>query len=215
MGFSFLPGIIRFMNWLRIQRICGGVLLLLCLGLAAWGFWPLQSAARSSPLYGKRVAVLSAPANGRCGDTVVIRLAIKEDETTAPAAGFWDKTSDPVEIEKSGWALIKARPEIAGQAIVPAGEMLEPLLPQHSLQFTWTLRPEKAGDVAGVIWLHMVSPAPPGPDGADTGSSNSLLLSMQPLDIQTVCPLGMQGVTARWLGVVGALIGLALIILHQ
>jgi hypothetical protein len=48
----------------------------------------------------------------------------------------------------------------------------------------------------------------------ETGNSKSLLLSMLPVEIQVTCLPGMQGLTARWMGIAGALMGLALMVLH-
>ena len=182
----------------------GVFVLLVSLAVLAWGVWPVGRSARQATLRMPGGAAQDAhkieltwPAWLRAGDPGVIRLVL-ESGGKPPDAG--SETN----------RLVESRLEAVGLMAVPVGEILEPLLPDRQAIFYWSVLPEHGGDLEIVIWVSLRSqPAESSKSGSQV-IQQSQLLTAQKIPIRTKELFGMEGRTARLLGGIGLVFGLAL-----
>jgi hypothetical protein len=187
-----------------IPGLMGIAMVLLSLAALAWGFWPVRRTSRQATLrvpggtaQDAHQIRLSWPAWMRLGDSGVIRLVL-ESVDNPPDAGSQTNR------------LVESRLEASGLKAIPAGEILEPLLPGRQAVFYWSVLPEHDGENNVVIWVSMRPP----PGESDKSGSQALqpgqLLTAQKISIRVVDLFGLDGGMVRLLGGIGMVFGFAL-----
>lgn len=156
----------------------------------------------------QRLLILEWPQTIRVGDSdlILLTLALDHEGNITPTASIQghqiqgEKISVP-NLYETHYVFAEGRLDISGLEITPNPEILEPLQPGKSVKFAWSVRPTQVGNYHGMVWLHLVLKPKTG------GSEDRLALSAQRIDIRAVNLLGLSGNAARWMGVIGSLVG--------
>lgn len=207
----------------------GSILFLVSLLLLGWGSWPLgrQSrtvqalalASENTQAGGVSSAgwiTLDAPRRARLGDIQVFRLNVRMQAEEAPSAAQTAAENPPpaepvasVQFQTSQNLIVEARLEMPGASLAPAGDMLEPVTAGKIAAFTWQVRPERAGELEGMLWLHLRKVP------RDGGAEARQILATQRLALPVSDLLGVGGAGARLLGGVGLLAGVTVLLSHK
>lgn len=156
----------------------------------------------------QRLLILEWPQTIRVGDSdlILLTLAVDLEGNVTPTASIQghqvqgEKISVP-NLYETHFVFAEGRLDISGLEITPNPEILEPLQPGKSVKFAWSVRPTQVGNYRGMVWLHLVFKPKTG------GPEDRLALSAQRIDIRAVNLLGLSGNAARWMGVIGSLVG--------
>lgn len=156
----------------------------------------------------RRRIVLEWPEAIRAGDSDVIRLSLEMDRdgTLTPTALIEGNVvrSEGVEVPnlyETHNVVAEARLDIAGVEYTPVGTVQQPLMAGQSVDFFWSLNPEKVGEYRGTVWLFLrFIPR-------DGGPERERALSAQIVEVRVVNLLGLSGVSARVFGAVGTVMG--------
>jgi hypothetical protein len=199
-------------NWTRLRRAFGLLLLAGSLITLTWGFWSPPEQARSlaiSPaemrpgelpaglpaIAEPRTLSLEWPAVIRAGDLATVRLVFD------PSV----QESRPAQVSPVAYSVLaEARLELPGVPHSPVGVVSQALLPGWPVTFVWDLRPMLAGQAQGTVWLHLRFIPLAG------GRELRQVLTAQRLDIRVIDFIGVSGPWARALGSAGAVIGAVL-----
>jgi len=189
--------------------LAGILVLLISLAMLAWGTWPVGRSTRQAALRlpggGVYNLELTWPAWMRARDAGVVRLVLRaeqENESGDDLAGALGAAN----------RLVESRLEAAGLMSVPAGEVIEPLLPGKRAIFYWSVLPEQRGEIEAVIWVNLRSPAAESGEAGSQAIQQSLLLTAQKIPIRTFDLFGLDGRAARLSGGVGVFIGIVIIL---
>jgi hypothetical protein len=206
-------------NWTRFRRVLGLLLFAVSLVALVWSLWPLPVQTRSlaiSPaemlptelvpgttgglpaVAEHRFLILEWPLVIRSGDPASIRLVFGP----AGQEGSFAQLS-PMAGEASS-VLAEARLELSDILHTPMGEVSQGLLPGRPAIFVWELRPNRAGDANGTVWLHLRFIPVAG------GSALRQVLTAQRIEIRVIEFLGLSGPWARALGSAGVVVGAVL-----
>ncbi len=155
-----------------------------------------------------RHLTLEWPPDIRVGDSDVIRLTLEVDAQgnltpTAQVKGH-DTRGGTVFIPnlyETHYVFVEARLDLVGVEVSPTDEKSEPLLPGQSVTFIWSVRPHEIGTYRGTIQVHLRFV----PIGG--GAESRTQLSSQLVEVRAVNFLGLGGVAARLVGVLGTVLG--------
>jgi hypothetical protein len=206
-------------NWTRLRRNFGLLLLVVSLVVLAWGLRPLPTQTRRLALslaemlpvelppgstadlsasIGSRVLLLEWPSVIRIGDTAAIRLVLN------PAKGEGSSSQASQGLGEAYAVLAEARLELPGIPHTPMGEVSQALLPGSPVMFLWNLQPSRAGDGNGTVWLHLSFIPNRG------GQTLRQVLTAQRIEIRVIDFLGLGGPWARALASAGVVVGAVL-----
>ncbi len=151
---------------------------------------------------------LEWPPTIRVGDSDVIRLTLEVDDQgnltpTAQIEGHETRgeTVFIPDLYDTHNVLAEARLDMSGMQVTPEGEVSEPLAPGQSVSFFWSVRPVDVGTYRGTIWMHLrFIPL-------DGSAESRKPLTAQLVEVRAVNFLGLGGLAARLLGVLGTLVG--------
>jgi hypothetical protein len=192
-----------------VRIILGLLLLLVALGVSIWGFRPARTTTRVVPVQGGRRINLTWSEITRSGDATRIRLTVDDPRTEllskAQEVAAGGKISNTIAVQN---ILVEAHLEMDTLSSVPKGNILEALRAGKTAIFSWSLQPEEAGYYRGTIWLHLRS-VPPISSATNAAAQDSQqLLSAQQVDFRAVSLLGLNGGSARALGIFAGLLSL-------
>jgi len=196
--------------------------ILACGGLASPSASATQSPALAAPTLGaptssapvqpaipeKRFLALEFPPKIRAGDSDVIRLTLKMDESgnitpTAVVAGnvVTGNTIEIPNLYETHHVIAEARMDMAGVQISPADLSSQTLLPGQSVMFFWSVRPADVGTYRGTVWLFLrfVDKV--------SGEESRIAVSAQTVDIEAVSLFGVPANVARSAGMIGSAVG--------
>lgn len=94
----------------------------------------------------------------------------------------------------------EARLDMAGMEVSPSQPTFEPLKPNSSVTFYWSIRPPETGVYRGTAWLHLNF------QERSTGDKSRIAVSAQIVEIEAVDFFGLSVNLARTTGVVGSFI---------
>jgi hypothetical protein len=208
----------------NMRRGLGFLILLVGLVSLVWGLWPAKRIERlieipwrgfyptaSKPTDENQVGLLKLawPAWMQLGSTGAIRVELvpgnKATQELARGTGAAIVPGLSSEITDQRW-VIEARLEIPGIP-EPVGAIREAFTASAPLVFTWKVQPLHSGSYSGDIWLHLVE--------LPTSSSSAeqrRLLSIQPVEIRVTSLFSLNTYLAQVIGIVGCVLGLALVI---
>lgn len=206
-------------NWTRIRRFFGLLLVAVSLIALVWGLWPLPVQTRSlsiSPAEMLPADLIPGPA----GDLPAVaepRLmllewpsVIRKRDLASIRLAFSSAKMDGASLESSPTAgevysvLAQARLELPAILHTPMGEVSQGLSPGRPVLFIWDLRPNRAGNANGTVWLHLSFIPLAG------GATLRQVLTAQRIDIRVIDLLGLSGPWARALGSAGVVVGAVL-----
>jgi hypothetical protein len=158
-----------------------------------------------------RRLTLEWPPDIKVGDSDVLRLTLEIDPdggvtATAVVEGHETRSEKVLipNLYETHNVLAEARLDLAGVEVTPTGEISEPMLPGEPVTFFWSVKPEQVGTYRGTIWVHLrFIPKDGGPESRKT-------LSAQQVEVRAVNLLGLSGNAARWMGLLGTLVGSSL-----
>ncbi len=109
-----------------------------------------------------RQLTLEFPPKIRAGDADLIRLTLEVDEhgnltPTAEIDGH-EVTGETIEVEdlyETHYIIAESRLDMAGVQVVPPGLISEPLLPEESVTFYWSISTPDAGNYLGTVWFYL------------------------------------------------------------
>ena len=210
----------------KVRRFIGLSILLPSLVIWLWGVWPASQTTRSVRVHlpvpdasnngsvVDRDLLLTWPVRLRVGDTGLIRLSLEGNNKSREVAenqpnllSGTTMTGSHSNQTRTGNVLAEGRLELSGMLSIPSGEVFEPLGAGERAVFFWKARPDHAGKFDGFIWLHLNSIIPGGSQEGVPAVQNRSLLSAQRIEMEVDDLFGLDGSTARLLGVVGIAIG--------
>ncbi len=186
-----------------LRSILALVCLMTSLPLLAWGFWPPRRETRILSLHTADFGLnLSEPRTirlefsplMRAGDSQVVQLTLQ------PVAGA---PADP--LYETYTVIAEAKLDLPFADVRPADVISTPLAAAGSATFYWEVRaPSEVQNVSGTAWLFLRFIPKAG------GEETRQAVSAQPVQISPTFMLKRTGAQARVIGVVGAVVGLAL-----
>lgn len=189
----------------KIQFVLSLALIAFSLPLLAWGFIPPRRETVSTPLLipaglpalpeARTIHVTYAPVT-RLGDSQVVELNLSADGD-----------EDGANIYEEYNVIVEARLELEGADARPADLVSAALAEGTAPTFYWEVTQREVGEARGTVWLYLRFVPK-----ADGGETRGPVLA-QRVEARSRSVLGRTGSEARLGGVVGGLIGLALLIL--
>jgi hypothetical protein len=156
----------------------------------------------------RRRLTVEFPPRIRAGDSDLVRLTLEVDDlgniTPTAQIGGNEVGGEVVEIPniyETHHVIAEARFDIAGMEVRPTELISEPLTPETSATFYWSVRPPEVGVYRGTIWLYLRFV------DKQTGEESRKPVSAQIVEIEAVNLLGLSGGFARTTGVVGSVVG--------
>lgn len=169
---------------------------------------PLESSLKAE--YEKRQLILDWPAKMREKDSAIISLSINSENLYAITATASLPGQPGVELPVNIPNIYDTHNIVAIARLDLAGveafreEMREPLLPDRSVNFRWSIRANEPGIYRGVVWLHLdLVPK-------DGGESSQVLLLARQIEINVITVFGLPGSLARVVGAIGLALSTAL-----
>jgi hypothetical protein len=158
-----------------------------------------------------RLLTLIFPQKMKVGDSDIIQLTLELDsQETGELMEFPTLAKDNNKYYQDGnlfdlyHVIVEARLEMAGTEYLPTGDISEALLPAIPVAFLWNIRSSQAGFYQGTVWLHLVFISKAG------GQDIRQVLTAQRMNIEVVNFFGLNGKSARILGVIGVILGLTI-----
>ncbi len=208
----FFPFLLFFLALMAAQLACGA-------GAVTPAPVPTQPASptqavdapRQPAIPEKRVLSLEYPAAIRAGDAdrVTLTLAVDEQGNLTPTAQVGGNIikGDIIEIPNvyaTHNLMAEARLDMAGMQVQPAETVSETMLPGQKVVFFWSIRPQEVGSYKGTVWFYLrFIPKDGSPDSRQA-------LSAQLIEIDAVTLFGLKAGPARWLGMLGTVVGAVL-----
>ena len=224
MDFSTLYN--EFMQPGRLIRL---VVSLICLSLTCsllgWGLWPNTNESRTvlvpsesldfsseyppcdPSMEGAFSLILSWPRVIRAGDAGFIDLSLEASgsgQSTQPTITSKqtsiDKRAIPPNLNQSCNVIAEARLDMGGMQVLPPGMSDQTFQKNQRIAFRWSIHPEEEGAFQGIVWFYLRAIPPDG--------SPEIERAIAALQIEgdVVSFLGLEGGTARIVGVVGLFI---------
>jgi len=166
-----------------------------------------------------RNLLMTWPVRLRVGDTGIIQLRIEGNNNPSGVAENESSQHSGTTVEgsrgnqtRSSNVLAEGRLELSGILSEPSGEVFEPLGVGERAVFFWQARPDHAGNFDGFIWLHLNSIIPGSSQGEVPAVQDRSLLSAQRIEMEVYDLFGMDGPTARLVGVAGIALGSIIIL---
>lgn len=168
-------------------------------------------APRQPAIPEKRMLSLEYPAAIRAGDADRVILTLETDEQgnltpTAQVGGNLIR-GEIIEIPSvydTHNLMAEARLDMAGMQVQPAETVSETMLPGQKVVFFWSVRPQEVGKYKGTVWFYLrFIPKDGSPDSRQA-------LSAQLIEIDAVTLFGLKAAPARWLGMIGTVVGAVL-----
>jgi hypothetical protein len=169
---------------------------------------PVEQAIPVGQVMEQRLLYLEWPANLRLGDAGLIRMELLIDENgqLSLSTEGGQAVIEPVQIPDlydTHTIIAQARLDMAGVEYRPQGEISQAMLPGQGVKFLWSVRPAEAGAYSGTVWLHLrLIPQ-------DGSPERRIVLTAQIISLRSIDLLGMQGATARIVGSLGSVFGVA------
>ena len=172
---------------------------------------PTAAPTQSPAIPEARRLTLEWPPDIKVGDSDVLRLTLEVDPegnltATAVVEGHETRSEKVLvpNLYETHNVLAEARLDLAGVEVTPSGDISEPMLPGEPVTFFWSVKPEQVGTYRGTIWVHLrFIPKDGGPESRKA-------LSAQQVEVRAVNLLGLSGNAARWMGLLGTLVGSSL-----
>jgi hypothetical protein len=209
----------------NLRRGLGVVILAIALISLTWGYWPVKRNQRLVEIPGltfqptgditkdgsqSGMLKVAWPAWMQVGSSDRIWVRLAPGQRTEPgltaAAGESVVSGLPSEISGGAWG-VEARLEIPGIMSEPAGVAQGSLNASTPLEFSWNVQALRRGIYPGTIWLHTVMLPT-----AEKSAASLRLLSVQPVEIRVTTLFGLNAYLAQVVGIVGAVLGTALMI---
>jgi len=159
-----------------------------------------------------RLLTLEFPPKIRAGDADLIRLTLEVDEQgnltpTAEIDGH-EVTGETIEVEnlyETHYIIAESRLDMAGVQIVPPELISEPLLPEESVTFYWSISAPDAGNYLGTVWFYLrYIPK-------DGGAESRRAVSAQRIEIESTKFFSILSAdSAKKLGAIGSFLGVVL-----
>ncbi len=156
----------------------------------------------------RRRLTLEFPPEIRAGDSDVVRLTLEVDDlgnvTPTAEIGGHEVTGKVIEIPnvyETHHVIAEARFDIAGLEVDPNDLVSQPLTQGTPAVFYWSVHPQEVGDYRGTIWLYLRFV------NKSNGEESRKTVSAQIVEIKAVNFLGLSGMFARTMGVVGSIAG--------
>lgn len=197
------------MEHVSFRRCLGGLLFLLSIPFAIWGFMPQRSSMqritlKSPTLQGQTVIVeISVPYLMRLGESAKLQVTISLDMLDSPL----EDRRDDLSIQDTGSAevgnptiLTRVRFELARLPVIPTGELIGTFSDNAPGVFLWQINAEEPGEYPGRIWLY-TQPQSIMPNSEDLILSEPL--TVQPIKFRVASFLGLRLEFIKLLGVVG------------
>jgi len=156
----------------------------------------------------RRYLTLEFPPKIRAGDSDVVRLTLKMDDSgnITPTAVVDGNvvTGEVIEIPnlyETHHVIAEAQFDIAGVQVSPPDTTSQTLLPGQSIQFFWSIRPTEVGTYRGTVWLFLrfVDKV--------SGEESRRAVSAQIVEIEAVNLFGVPAKVVRTVGGVGSVLG--------
>jgi len=196
------------MKRLSLRVWIGWVLISISLLLLLWGLYPFEQKRREMRISQQRLLILEYPSTIRVGDSDLIILTLELDPqgNLTPKAFIQGHQIQGENIAipnlyETHYIFAEGRLELSGLVIKPSAEIRETLQPAQSVKFAWSVLPQQVGTYRGLVWLHLIFIPKQG------GNEERRALSAQRIDIRAVNLLGLSGAAARWMGVIGTILG--------
>ncbi len=206
-----LGSVLLLLGWLLAGAACAGVEVhnIEAPPMSLMAETPLPPG--TAVLSEQREIEMEWPAVMHVGDGDVVRLAITlaANNTITPTAVVEGNViqGDPIEIPDlydSHNLVATARLDMAGLQVLPQGDISLPMVRGQTVTFLWSLNAPEEGRYKGTLWLYLTLVPKLG------GVSEQRLLLARPMDIEARSFLGIPVITARWFGLIGAVIGAVL-----
>lgn len=207
-------------------------MLLLGIGLLAWGLWParhstqtlfvqLHDQAGSATPSGTAgsdsgaqvpsgyTLVLDYPRVIRVGDSQLVRLRISsslnylEGDLLDRPVSATDE-SLPADGGSHETFAVQARLELDDASVRPAGDITVPWTADHGANFTWTIKGTPGSNAGGTAWSFLL------PIGSADLVQERHALAAQPLQVRQTTLFGLNGPASRVTGAVLVLVAAAL-----
>jgi hypothetical protein len=156
----------------------------------------------------RRHLTLEWPPTIRSGDSDVVRLTLEVDAQgnltpTAEIAGHQTRgqTVEIPNLYATHRVFAEARLDMAGMQVVPAEISSQALLPGQAVTFYWSVKPQGENTYRGQVWFYLRFIPLNG------GAESQRVISSQLIEIRSVNFIGLSGLPARILGVLGTLVG--------
>jgi len=156
----------------------------------------------------RRFLALEFPPRIRAGDSDIVRLTLKMDESgnitpTAVTEGNV-VTGEVIEIPnlyETHHVIAEASFDIAGMQVSPPDLSSQTLSPGQSIMFFWSIRPDEVGIYRGTVWLFLrfVDKV--------SGEESRRAVSAQIVEIEAVNLFGVPARVVRVVGGVGSVVG--------
>ena len=210
---------IRKTPWVDIRRGFGILLCIISLVVLLWSLWHLPTQTRSlaiSPsemlpeelaarvsgdlaaVAEPRVLLLEWPSVIRKGELASVRLSLSPANGKGPSSQISPVAGEPFSV------LAEARLELPGITHTPTGEVSQGFFGDRLVMFIWDLRPNRAGEADGTVWLHLSFITAAGEPALRQ------VLTAQRIEIRVIDFLGLSGPWARALGSAGVVVGAVL-----
>ena len=167
----------------------------------------ISATAQPAILEARRL-VLEWPPTIRVGDSDLVRLTLDMDTQgnvtpTVETEGHETETEiiQIPNLYNTHRVFAEARLDMAGLEVKPSDLVSQPLLPGHTVTFSWSISPDKASTYRGIVWFKLRYIPLQG------GAESEQAISAQTIEIRGVNFLGISGTPARILGGVGTLLG--------
>ncbi|MFM8322470.1 MAG: hypothetical protein ACKOC5_16275 [Chloroflexota bacterium] len=189
-----------------LRRLAGLALLLISLGVLAWGSWPRPVETRRLALQPGELGAGAPSAYElelrwqprlRAGERAGLALRLLPQDNPPPGA-----PPQPAATAGAAVVALEARLELPGIAYTPRGRVTQFLLPGRMAEFDYTLLPDAPGAYPATLWLHRL------PSAGSAESTAPRVITAQQLQFDVQRLAGLDGRWARALGATGALLAL-------
>jgi hypothetical protein len=185
--------------------------------LLFWGFWPERrivqvlrldspqtalDPANAAAVHPVRALRLEYPERIRLKDRALVRLAFEVEPQGATTAPNPDSTDDST--VDAAHPIAEARLEVPGALVRPPDSIHEALVPDRSLDFSWTVVLSAPGEYGGNAWSFLTI------QEESSARSSRIALGAQTVQMQSITLLGMGGEAARIVGGLSLIVGLVL-----
>jgi hypothetical protein len=186
--------------WLVLAMVC----LAVSLPLLVWGFWPPRREMVTVPLVPPagmpslpeaRTIRLAFSPRMRAGDSQIVELNLTA-EGDAANGGVYDEYN----------VIAEARLDLSLANVRPADTVSTALVEGGGATFYWEVSPREEGALRGTVWLYLRFVPKAG------GEETRQPVSAQLVEVRSRSLLKRTGAQARVVGIVGFVIGLAILI---
>ncbi len=186
--------------WLVLAMVC----LVVSLPLLVWGFWPPRREMVRVPLVppagmpslpeARTIRLVFSPTM-RAGDSQIVEVNVTS-EGDVTNGGVYDEYN----------VIAEARLDLSLADVRPADTVSAALVEGGGATFYWEVNPREEGALRGTVWLYLRFVPKAG------GEETRQPVSAQLVEVHSKSLLKRTGAQARVVGIVGFVIGLAILI---